>query len=326
MNEQCMIAACLTATLTAIAVPAVQAAEQYPNRPVRFIVPYPPGGTTDLVARGIAEKLGSTLGQQFVIDNRGGASTMIGAEMMARAASDGYTIGLITQTTMSINPHVVKKLPYDPVKDFSPITQVVYFPYVIAAHISMPFSDIKGLIAQAKAKPGSITYSTPGNGSTNHLGGALLEGIAGIKLLHIPFKGAGPATTAAVAGEVNMVITGAVTVAPHVKSGRLKFIAFADERRHPNYPSIPSTGEAGLKGYRAGTWFGIVTSSGTPVSIVTALNQQIVQALGDPGLKSKLVAAGFDIQTQSPAEFGKYMIEDRAAVARIIKEAGLKFD
>jgi tripartite-type tricarboxylate transporter receptor subunit TctC len=326
MNDRRTIAACLAATLGLLAAPAVQAAESYPNRPVRFIVPYPPGGTTDLVARGIADKLGGTLGQQFVIDNRGGASTMIGAEMMARAAPDGYTIGLITQTTMSINPHVVKKLAYDPVKDYAPITQVVYFPYVIAAHASMPFNDMKGLIAQAKAKPGTITYSTPGNGSTNHLGGALLENLAQIKLLHVPFKGSGPATTAAVGGEVNMVITGAVTVAPHVKAGRLKFIAFADERRHPNYPSIPSTGEAGLKGYRAGTWFGIVTSAGTPASIVNTLNQRIVQALADPGLSAKLVAAGFDIQTQSPQEFGKYMIDDRAAVGRIIKEAGLRFD
>lgn len=318
-------AACLVVTACSATLPA-WAAESYPNRPVRFIVPYPPGGTTDLVARGIAEKLGSAWGQQFVVDNRGGASTMIGAEMMARAAPDGYTIGLITQTTMSINPYAAKKLPYDPVKDFAPITQVVYFPYVIAAHASAPFSDIKGLIAHAKAKPGSITYSTPGNGSTNHLGGALLENLAGIKLLHVPFKGSGPATTAAVGGEVNMVITGAVTVAPHVKTGRLKFIAFADERRHPNYPDIPSTGEAGLKGYRAGTWFGIVTSAGTPRAIVDALNKRIVQALNDSDLRGKLVAAGFDIQTQSPEAFGKFMIEDRAAIGKIIQEAGVKFN
>lgn len=302
------------------------AAESYPNRPIRFIVPYPPGGTTDLVARGIADKLSKAWGQQFVIDNRGGASTMIGAHQMARAAPDGYTIGLITQTTMSINPHVAKKLPYDPAKDFAPITQVVYNPYVIAAHASTPFNDLKGLIAHAKAKPGSITYATPGNGSTNHLGGAQLESLAGIKLLHVPFKGSGPATTAAVAGEVNLVITGPVTVAPHVKAGRLKYIAFADEHRHPHYPDVPSTGEYGLKGYRAGTWFGIVGSAGTPREIVGALNKGIVQALDDPDLRSKLTAAGFDIQTQSPDAFGKFMATDRAAIAKIIKDGGLKFE
>jgi len=308
------------------ATPPSWAAESYPNRPVRFVVPYPPGGTTDLVARGIAEKLSSAWGQQFVIDNRGGASTMIGAEMMARSAPDGYTIGLVTQTTMSINPHAVKKLAYDPVKDFAPITQAVNNPYMIVAHASMPFSDMKGLIAQAKARPGTITYSTPGNGSTNHLGGTLLESLAGIKLLHVPFKGAAPATTAAVSGEVNLVITGGVTAAPHVKAGRLKFIAFADEKRHPSYPDVPSTGEAGLKGFRAGTWFGIVTSSGVSREIVGVLNKRIVQALNDSDLKSKLIAAGFDIQTQSPEAFAKFMTEDRALVGKIIKDGGVKFD
>jgi len=317
-------AACLAAAV--FGTTAAHAAESYPNRPVRFVVPYPPGGTTDLVARGIAERLSSAWGQQFVIDNRGGASTIIGAEMMARSLPDGYTIGLVTQTTMSINPHAVAKLAYDPAKDFAPITQVVNNPYMIAAHASMPFSDMKGLIAQAKAKPGTITYSTPGNGSTNHLGGVLLESLAGIKLLHVPFKGAGPATTAAVAGEVNVVITGGVTIAPHAKAGRLKFIAFADEKRHPSYPDVPSTGEAGLKGYRAGTWFGIVTQSKVPREIVDALNKRIVQALNDPELKPKLIAAGFDIVTQSPEAFARFMTEDRALVGKIIKQGGVKFD
>jgi tripartite-type tricarboxylate transporter receptor subunit TctC len=197
---------------------------------------------------------------------------------------------------------------------------------MIAAHVSAPFSDMKGLIAQAKAKPGTITYSTPGNGSTNHLGGVLLESLAGIKLLHVPFKGAGPATTAAVSGEVNVVITGGVTVAPHVKAGRLKFIAFADEKRHPSYPDVPSTGEAGLKGYRAGTWFGIVTAKGVPREIVDALNKRIVQALNDADLKPKLIAAGFDIRTQSPEAFARFMTEDRALIGKIITQGHVKFD
>jgi tripartite-type tricarboxylate transporter receptor subunit TctC len=318
--------ACSAFALLCGATLPARAADSYPSRPVRFIVPYPPGGTTDLIARGIAEKLGSAWGQQFVIDNRGGASTMIGAEMMARANPDGYTIGLITQTTMSINPHVVRKLPYDPARDFAPITQVVYFPYVIAAHASVPYADMKGMIAQAKAKPGTLTYGTPGTGSTNHFGGAMLESLAGIKLLHVPFKGSGPATNAVLGGEVNMVITGAATVMPHAKAGRLKVLAFADEQRHPNYPDIPSTGEAGLKGYRAGTWFGIVSSSGTPREIVAALNKRIVQALGDADLRNRLISVGFDIQTQSPEAFGKFMADDRAAIAKVIKSAGLRFD
>jgi tripartite-type tricarboxylate transporter receptor subunit TctC len=245
---------------------------------------------------------------------------------VARAAPDGYTIGLVTQTTMSINPHAVKKLPYDPVKDYAPIGQVVDNPYMIAAHASAAFNDVKGLIAQAKARPGTIKYSTPGNGTANHLGGALLENVAGISLLHVPYKGSAPATTAAVAGEVNIVITGGASVASHVKAGRLKFIAFAGEKRHPSFPDVPSTGEAGLKGYRAGTWFGIVTSRGVSADIVNALYKQIVQALNDADLKSKLIAAGFDIQTQSPEAFAKFMVEDRALVGKIIKDGGVKFD
>ncbi len=327
LNERhVIVAASMIASLCAAGARDALADPGYPNRPVRFVVPYPPGGTTDLIARGIADRLASQWGQSVVIDNRGGASTVIGAELMARAAPDGYTIGLITQTTMSINPHVMRKLPYDPAKDFAPITQVVYFPYVIAAHAAAPFNDIKSLVAYARAKPGAVSYSTPGTGSTNHLGGVLLETRLGIKLLHVPFKGSGPATAAAVGGEVSMVITGAVTVAPHVSAGRLRYIAFADDRRHPSYPNVPSTGESGLPGYRAGTWFGVVTRAGTPAAIVNTLNQRIVQALADPELRARLSEAGFDIQTQSPAEFGRFMTEDRAMIGKIIQSAGLKLE
>ena len=284
------LAAVLAAASAMAALPAL-AADTYPTKPIRFIVPYPPGGTTDLVARSIAGKLAEKYGQQVVIDNRGGASTIIGTDMMAKAAPDGYTFGLITQTTMSINPNVVPKLPYNTERDLAPITQVVYFPYVIAAHPSTPFSTMKEMIAQAKAKPGSITYGTPGTASTNHLGGAQLEQLIGAKLLHVPFKGAGPALTAALGGQVQMVITGAATVIPQAKAGKIKIIAFAAEKRHPNWPDIPSTGEAGLKGYEAGTWFGTVTRSGVSKSIINSLNQEIIAALNTAELKASLTGA-----------------------------------
>ena len=319
------LAAVLAAASVMAALPAL-AADTYPTKPIRFIVPYPPGGTTDLVARSIAGKLAEKYGQQVVIDNRGGASTIIGTDMMAKAAPDGYTFGLITQTTMSINPNVVPKLPYNTERDLAPITQVVYFPYVIAAHPSTPFSTMKEMIAQAKAKPGSITYGTPGTASTNHLGGAQLEQLIGAKLLHVPFKGAGPALTAALGGQVQMVITGAATVIPQAKAGKIKIIAFAAEKRHPNWPDIPSTGEAGLKGYEAGTWFGTVTRSGVSKSIINSLNQEIIAALNTAELKASLTGAGFDIHTQSPEEFGKYMVADRALIGKIIKVANITLD
>ena len=325
MNRTTLQLAALLAAVPFTATPSF-AAEKYPTKPIRLIVPYPPGGTTDLVARGIAGKLAEKYGQQVVIDNRGGASTIIGTDMMAKAAPDGYTFGLITQTTMSINPNVVPKLPYNTERDLAPITQVVYFPYVIAAHPSTPFSTMKEMIAQAKAKPGSITYGTPGTASTNHLGGAQLEQLIGAKLLHVPFKGAGPALTAALGGQVQMVITGAATVIPQAKAGKIKIIAFAAEKRHPNWPDIPSTGEAGLKGYEAGTWFGTVTRSGVSKSIINSLNQEIIAALNTAELKASLTGAGFDIHTQSPEEFGKYMVADRALIGKIIKVANITLD
>ncbi len=308
------------------AAPPAYAADAYPTRPVRFIVPYPPGGTTDIVARGIGAKLSERYGQQIVVDNRGGASTIIGAELMAKAAPDGYTILLATATTLSINPNVVHKLPYNTLRDFAPVTQTVYVPFVIAAHPSVAANSIPELLALAKAKPGSISYSTPGTASTNHLGGALLEYVSGVKLLHVPFKGSGPAAAAVVGGQVSFVITGIATVLPFSKAGKLKILAFAAEKRHPNFPDIPSTGEAGLKGYEAGTWFSVVGRAGTPRPIIHQLNRDIIAALNSPDLKNRLVDIGFDIRTQSPEEFGKFIKEDLALSAKVIKAAGIKLD
>src|SRR3982751_2466389 len=202
-------ASALTLTMFAPALGVAQSAPvSYPTKPVRFVVPYPPGGTTDIVARGIATKLSERLAQQVVIDNRGGASTIIGADAVAKSLPDGYTLLMTTATTMSINPQVNPKLPYDAVKDFAPITSAVNVPFMIAAHPSFPPNSMTEFIALAKAKPGVIKYSTPGNASSNHVAGALLESMAGIKLTHVPYKGSGPATIAALGGEVEIVITG----------------------------------------------------------------------------------------------------------------------
>jgi tripartite-type tricarboxylate transporter receptor subunit TctC len=303
---------------------AAQPAPAFPSKPIRFVVPYPPGGTTDIVARGIGAKLAERFGQQVVIDNRGGASTIIGAEAVAKAAPDGYTMLLATSTTMSINPQVFAKLPYDAVRDFAPISSAVYVPFVIAAHPSVPATSIQELVALAKAKPGTVKYSTPGTASSNHLAGALLEALAGIKLLHVPYKGSGPATTAAVGGEVQLVITGIATVAPHSKSGKLKILAFGSDKRHPTLPDVPSTGEAGLKGYEAGTWFGVVARAGTPRPVVDKLNAEIVAALAAPELKERLTAIGFDVFAGSPEDFGKFMKNDMARAAKVIRTAGIK--
>ena len=296
----------------------------YPTKPIRFVVPYPPGGTTDIVARGIASKLSERFGHQVIIDNRGGASTIIGAEAVAKSAPDGYTLLLTTATTMSINPQVYAKLPYDPVRDFAPFSSATYVPFVIAANPSFAANTVGELIALAKAKPGTIRYSTPGSASTNHVAGALLESVAGIKLLHIPYKGSGPAATAVLVGEVQFVITGIGTLIGHWKSGKLKILAMGSEKRHPNWPDIPSTGEAGLKDYVAGTWFGVVTRAGTPRPIIDRLNKETVAALNTPELKDRLVAIGFDVFAGTPEEFARLMKNDMARAAKVIKAAGIK--
>ena len=323
-KKRAYAAACITAAASVIT--SADAAEQkpYPTKPVRFVVPYPPGGTTDIVARGIGAKLSERFGQQVVIDNRGGASTIIGAEAVAKAAPDGYTLLLTTSTTMSINPQVYPKLPYDAVRDFAPISSAVYVPFVIAAHPSVAANSISELIALAKAKPGTIKYSTPGTASSNHVAGALLESMAGIKLLHVPYKGSGPAATAVLVGEVQFVITGIGTLVSHWKSGKLKVLAMGSDKRHPNWPDLPSTGEAGLKGYEAGTWFGVVTRAGTPRAIIDRLNAEIVASLAAPDLKDRLVAIGFDVFASTPEEFASFMKNDRARAARVIKAAGIR--
>ena len=300
------------------------AGDAYPNKPIRMVVPYPPGGTTDIVARGIGIKLAERFGQQVVIDNRGGASTIIGADAVAKALPDGYTLLLTTATTMSINPQVNPKLPYDPVRDFAPITSAVNVPFMIAVHPAVAANSMPELIALAKAKPGVLKYSTPGNASSNHVAGALLEAMAGIKLTHVPYKGSGPATMAALGGEVEIVITGIATVTPQWKAGKLKILAIGADKRHPSWPEIPSTGEAGLQGYYAGTWFGVVSRAGTPRAIIDKLNRETVAALSAGELKERLTAIGFDVFTGTPEEFAAFMKADMARAAKVIKAAGIK--
>lgn len=326
MNRTHTVLPCAVLVLAQLAASAAaqNAAVTYPGKPIRFVVPYPPGGTTDIVARGIGLKLAERFGQQVVIDNRGGASTIIGADAVAKSQPDGYTLLLTTATTMSINPQVNPRLPYDAVQDFAPITSAVNVPFMIAVHPSVPANSMIELIALAKARPGTLKYSTPGAASSNHLAGALLESMAGIKLTHIPYKGSGPATIAALGGEVDIVITGIATVTPQWKAGKLKILAIGADKRHPSWPEIASTGEAGLQGYYAGTWFGVVTRAGTPRPIIDKLNRETVAALSAGELNERLTAIGFDVFTGTPEDFARFLHNDRARAAKVIKAAGIK--
>jgi tripartite-type tricarboxylate transporter receptor subunit TctC len=298
--------------------------QTYPVKAIRVIIAQAPGSATDVVSRVIGNKLAESLGQQLVVDARPGAGGTLGTELAARAAPDGYTLFMANNSTHGSNPALYSKLAYDAVKDFAPITTAVNVPFMIAAHPSVAANSMTEFIALARAKPGTLKYSTPGAASSNHLAGALLESMAGIKLSHIPYKGSGPATIAALSGEVDIVITGIATVTPHWKAGKLKILAIGADKRHPSWPEIASTGEAGLPGYYAGTWFGVVTRAGTPRTIIDKLNREAVAALAAGELNERLTAIGFDVFTGTPEDFARFMQNDMARAARVIKAAGIK--
>jgi tripartite-type tricarboxylate transporter receptor subunit TctC len=306
--------------------PSAAFAQVYPNRPVRFIVPFPPAGNTDVIARAISPKLSDAFGHQVVVDNRGGANTILGAELAARSAPDGHTIFLATATTLSINPVVYRKLPYDADKDFVPITLLCAYPYVIGANAGLAANTIPELVALAKQKPGTITYASAGNGSSGHLGGALLESLAAIRMVHVPYKGTGPAIMDTLAGHVNIVITGISLLAPHVKTGRVKILASGGTKRMPLHPEIPTVAELGYPAYVSNTWFGVVAPTGTPRAIVDRLNREIVRVLEMREVRERLEPQGYDLTFGSPEMFAQYLAEDRRRWARVAKESNVRLD
>lgn len=316
----------LCAVCCVLATSSVVGAASFPAKSVRFVVPYPPGGNTDPVARAIATKLSDAWGQQVVVDNRGGANTIIGAETVSKATPDGYTLLLATQATLSINPGVYRKLPYDAVRGFAPITGVVYYPQVMAAHPSVPANSIKELISLAKANPGKIMYTSSGNASSGHLTGALLESMAGIRMEHIGYRGTGPALFDLLAGRVQLLFTAMAAVQPHVAAGKLKVLGVCSERRLSAWPGIPTSLDAGLKGYESGVWFGIVTTAGTPPPVVEQLNRDITRAVHAPEVTEKFLAQGYEIITDTPSAFAAFIQKDRERIGRVAKAAGIRVE
>ena len=302
-----------------------QSTENYPSKPIRFIVPFPPGGNTDVVARAIGVKLTERWGQQILIDNRGGANTIIGSDLAAKSAPDGYTIFLATATALSINPYVYAKLPYDAARDFAPVAPLVNYPYIVAAHPSVPANLPKELIALAKAEPGKLTYASSGNGSSAHLAGALLETMTGIRLVHVPFKGTGPALLDTLGGRVMLDITAMATVLPHVKTGRIKVLGVCSQKRLASWPDIPAFGEQlGLKGYEGGTWFGVVVPAQTPQPIIDKLNAVLVKSLAEPGVKAQFAKRGAEAASGMPAAFGSDIAAEIARRKKAAQDAGVK--
>jgi tripartite-type tricarboxylate transporter receptor subunit TctC len=301
---------------------AVHAADTYPSRPIRMIVAYPPGGGTDQVGRVMAEQLTVTLGQNVVVDNRGGATGNIGTELAARAVPDGYTLLMGNVAPNAVNVSLFKKLGFDPVKDFAPVSLVAITPNILVAHPSIPVKTIKELIAYAKAKPGTLNFPSAGVGSSSHLAGELLKSLAGISMVHVPFKGGGPALIAVIAGEVQVMFATMPAAMPHVKSGKVKPVAVTTAKRSQAMPELPTIAESGVKGYDASTWYGLLAPARTPQAIVTRLHGDTVKILAGP-TRQRLEAQGFEPDGGTPAEFAAYIKSEIIKWAKVIKDAGI---
>jgi tripartite-type tricarboxylate transporter receptor subunit TctC len=311
-----------TAALALAAVACGAQAQTYPAKPVRIIVPFAPGGSTDIVARALGAKASESLGQSIVIENRAGAGGNIGAEAAAKAAADGYTLFMGHVGTLAINPALYRKLPYDPLRDFAPITLAIASPLVMVVHPSFPAKTVKELIALARSRPGEISFSSAGSGSASHLGGELLNSIAKIKNLHVPYKGTGPATIAVLSGEVSLMFSGQGTSWPLINSGKLRVIAQTGSKRIANAPTLPAVKET-VPGYEVINWHGVLAPAGTPPEIIRRLHAEFVKALASNEVKSKLTADGFEVVGNSSEEFAKFIRSEKDKWAKVIRDAGI---
>ncbi len=299
-------------------------AQSFPAKTIRIILPFPPGGPTDFYARLVAQKLTDYLGQQVLVDNRAGASGIIGTEMVAKAAPDGYTL-LFMSTHHAINPSLYKKLPYDAVKDFTPLTLVAANPNVLVAHPSLPVNSIKELIALAKAKPGQLNYASNSIGGGNHLSAELFKAMAGIDIEHIPYKGQAPAMNDLLAGHAKLMFTSVGLTVPNVKAGKLKALGVTSPKRVANLPDVPAIGET-VPGYEANSWFGMWGPARMPKEIVSRLNRELVKALQSPDVKKRFKEMDAEAGGDSPEEFAAFQKAEMAKWAKVIKDIGLQLD
>jgi tripartite-type tricarboxylate transporter receptor subunit TctC len=300
-------------------------AQPYPSKPVRMVITYPPGGNTDLVGRAMAAKLSEQVGQQVVVDNRGGAGGVLGTMITAQAAPDGYTIMLGTSAGMVVNPLLQSKLPYDPMKDFAPVSNVIILPQLLVANPQLPAKTMKDLVALAKAKPGWLSAGSSGVGTPNHLGTELLKALANVNILHVPYKGGAQALTDVMGGQIHMAFSSVPAMLPHLKAGRLIALGVGSAKRTPALPNVPAIGEI-VPGYEYSTWYGIFAPARTPQPIVARLNSEIVKALAAPEIHQRFVANGGEPAPSTPDELRRYMIEESVRWAKTIKLAGIRIE
>ncbi len=314
----------LPAVLLACASSVVNvSAQTYPDRPVRFVVPYPPGGATDIIARTLGQKLSDALKQQIVVDNRGGAGQIIGTDIVAKSVPNGYTI-LLASVTHSINPALLSKLPYDSVKDFAAITLVASGPNVLVVHPSLPARSVAEFVKLMKATPGKYNYASSGNGSGGHLATELFKSMAGIDISHIPYKGNGPATVDLLAGQVPIMFTSTAPMLPHMRSGKLRGLATTGASRSSATPEIPTIAELGFPGYEASLWYAILAAVGTPLAIIKTLNTQFVAALKAPDVRERFTGLGIDVAGSTPDEFDKHLRSELTKWEKVIRIAKIR--
>ena len=320
-----MLRTVLKFTCVMLVAPVIAEAQNYPSRPLRSIVPFPAGGAADLVSRLFAQQLSDDLGQQVVVDNRGGASGIIGLVIAAKAAPDGYTLIQAGSTNFAIGPALTADLPYDPVKDFTPIALLASAPNALSGHPSVPAQSIQELIALAKARPGQITFASPGTGTTSHIFGELFIHMSGVKLLHIPYKGGGPAFVDLLGGHVQLLFGALSTSLPSIKAGKLRGYGVTSGKRSPVAPDLPTIAEGGVPGYEALQWFGIAAPAGTAGTIVVKLNGAFVAMLKTQAMRDRLLHAGLEAAApNTPAEFATFIRKEVATWGKVARDAGIR--
>ena len=324
MTMKILARSVLTGSLLALSVPAAWA-QGYPNKPVKLIVPFAPGGFTDVVARILGQKLSDTMGQQFIVENKPGAGSIIGTDFVAKAAPDGYTLVMVS-TTHVISPWIYKTMPYDPIKSFTAVSRLVDSPYVLLVNPKVPAKDVSEFIALAKAAPDTIHYASSGNGSAQHLMGGLFVSMTGAKLKHVPYKGSGGAATDLVAGVVESSFAGVPNALAQVPQGRLKALAVTTSKRIPQLPDVPTMQEAGVAGYDASVWLALLAPAGTPRDIVVKLNSEIGKLMASTDTKKALYDAGVEVAPSTPEAMSEYMVKELDRWGKVVKEAGIKLE
>ena len=301
----------------------VAAAQNYPTKTIRIIVPYPAGGASDILARLLSAKLNDVFGQTLIVDNRPGANGNIGADLVAKSPPDGYTLLLADLGALTISPSIYK-LPFDVVKDFAPVTMVTYSPHLLAVHPAVPVKTVKELVALAKSKPGLLNFAVSGIGGAPHLAGVAFEAQTGVKWTYIPYKGGSDAIIGLASGQADAIFNGMLATYPHVKSGKLKLIAVSSSKRVASIPDVPTVAEAGLKDFETGSWQGVVAAAGTPKDIVGRLNGEISRILGTPDMKENLAKQGAEVYTMTPEQLGNWLKTEIDKWAKVVKAANLK--